>query len=194
MDGAHAKSRPRDSRAQSPVESSSDELAAGSDHEEAERRRTSWNTQKNFTPQRPNPRERHYNGSESPDELAVDAEEYWRSSRKRRRSPSPIDRREDMRSQDARSQHDSDTLSNERRSLADRDHASYDGTSVRSATPVPVAAPPPTLPPKPERLNYKEKFVLRGHLRGLSAVQFSPDSSMIASAGTFWSGALEMRC
>lgn len=52
--------------------------------------------------------------------------------------------------------------------------------SDRSPTPV---APPP--PPKPERLDYREKFVLRGHLRGVSAVRFSPDSSMIASAGMY---------
>lgn len=53
-------------------------------------------------------------------------------------------------------------------------------------TPIPAATPvPPPPPPKPERLNYKEKFLLRGHLRGVSAVQFSPDGSMIASGGMF---------
>lgn len=175
MDGAHAKPRHWDSRAQSPVESSSDELAAGSDHEGAERRRTSWNTVRHFTPQRPHPAGRRYRESESPDELAVDAQEYWRSSRTRRRSPSPINRPS---SHDARSQHESDALS-ERMGTEDHNHADRDDMSNRSDTPVP---PPP--PPKPERLNYKEKFVLRGHLRGVSAVQFSPDCSMIASAGT----------
>lgn len=179
MDGAHAKSRRWDSRAQSPVESSSDELAAGSDHEEAERRRTSWNTQKHFTPQRPHPKERRYRESESPDELAVDAQEYWRSSRTRRRSPSPINRPADLSSHDARSQHESDALSDERMGTVNHGHADRDDMSDRSATPVPPVAP------KPERLNYKEKFVLRGHLRGVSAVQFSPDCSMIASAGTY---------
>lgn len=49
---------------------------------------------------------------------------------------------------------------------------------VRPRTPTP---PPPPPPPKPERLYYKEKLVLRGHQRGVAAVQFSPDGSMIAS-------------
>ncbi|KAI9925132.1 WD domain protein [Aspergillus wentii] len=70
----------------SPIESSSDELAAGSDHE-AERRRASWSIQKVYPPKRPYPRSRSFSGSESPDELAVDADVYWRS-RNRGRSPS----------------------------------------------------------------------------------------------------------
>lgn len=53
--------------------------------------------------------------------------------------------------------------------------------SDRSPTPVPPPPPPPA--PKPDRLNYKEKYLLRGHLRGISAVRFSPDASMIASGG-----------
>ncbi|KAM5460955.1 WD domain protein [Microsporum ferrugineum] len=39
--------------------------------------------------------------------------------------------------------------------------------------------PQPT--PQPERLHYKEKFVLKGHQRGVSAVKFSPDGTMVAS-------------
>lgn len=183
MDHAHPKTRRRDFRAQSPVESSSDELAAGSDHEDAKRRRTSWTKQKNFTPQHPRPKERHYSDSESTDELAVDADEYWRSSRNRRRSPSPINRPSDRSSQGARSQDESDRLSNDRMSNADDDDsATRDDMSDRSATPVPPVAAPP---PKPGCLNYREKFVLRSHLRGVSAVQFSPDCSMIASGGTY---------
>lgn len=174
MEGKHTRSRYRETRAQSPVESSSDELAAGSEHEEAERRRASWNTQKNVTPLRPN-KERRYSESESTDELAVDAEEYWRSSRKRRHSPSP-----DRSSQGGRSQNESDVMSDDRVNVAEHDD-DRDDLSDRSDTPVPGVS----LPPKPEQLHYKQKFELKGHIRGLAAVQFSPDGSMIASAGTF---------
>ena len=134
--------------------------------------------QKNFTPQRPNHQGRRLSDSESPDELAVDADEYWRSSRNRR-SPSPIHRSGDLSSNAERSQ--SNGPSEDRMSPADGDrNAVRDNMSDRSGTPGPAVAAPP---PKPERLNYREKFVLRGHLRGVSAVQFSPDCSMIASAG-----------
>ncbi|KAJ5779149.1 hypothetical protein N7457_006869 [Penicillium paradoxum] len=178
MDRLKPQPRRRDPRAQSPSESSSDELAAGSDHDEAERRRASWTLQKGFTPQRPQKSGRHYSESESPDELAVDAGEYWRSSRtrNRHRSPSPITRAS---SHDEESQRGSDELPEDNSVDSDEDQArEAEDWSNRSATPV---APP--LPPKPEHLNYKEKFVMRGHLRGVSAVQFSPDCSMIASAG-----------
>jgi len=174
MDNAHPRNRRRDPRSQSPIESSSDELAVISEKNETTRRRTSWNVQKNFTPQRPNANDRRYSQSGSPDELAVDAEEYWRSSGNRR-SPSPINRHEHLNGGETRSQDESD---NDRTS--NEDGTALDAMSRRSNTPVPPVA---GLPPKPERLNYREKFVLRGHLRGVSAVQFSPDCSMIASAG-----------
>ncbi|KAJ5101635.1 hypothetical protein NUU61_003857 [Penicillium alfredii] len=171
--------RRRDPRAQSPVESSSDELAAGSDHEEAERRRASWTMHKGFTPQRPYQQERQFTGSESPDELAVDADEYWRGSR-RRRSPSPIKRPDS--SHEGQSHDESEVLAEDGMTNVDETHDNAaDAMSDRSPTPVPPPSPPP--PSKPDHLNYKEKFVLRGHLRGVSAVQFSPDCSMIASAG-----------
>lgn len=174
---------------QSPAESSSDELAAGSDHDEA-RRRTSWSIQKAYPPKRPYPRSRSFSGSESPDELAVDAEEYWRSSRRNRgrRSPSPVqdsdmmserygDDEEDM---DEEAE-DTDQQDEQEVEAGDAEDEGDDGEySDRSPTPVP---PPPPPPPKPDRLNYKEKYLLRGHLRGISAVRFSPDASMIASGG-----------
>lgn len=174
--------RRRDPRAQSPAESSSDELAAGSDHDEAERRRASWTMQKGFTPLRPKKSGRLYSESESPDELAVDADEYWRSSRmrNRRRSASPINRTpiHDDHSQGGSDDHvEGDVTGSDENQAVNPN----DNWSDRSATP--LAAPPP---PKPEHLNYKEKFVMRGHLRGVSAVQFSPDCTMIASAGMFY--------
>lgn len=176
----HLKPQPRrrQPRVQSPSESSSDELAAGSDHDEAERRRASWTLHKGFTPQRPQNTGRHYSESESSDELAVDAGEYWRSSRTRNRlrSPSPINRPS---SHDDGSQAGSDELPANGSITSDENAPrEADNWSDRSATPV-----APSLPPKPEHLNYKEKFVMSGHLRGVSAVQFSPDCSMIASAG-----------
>lgn len=178
MSHSNSQLHRRDSGAQSPAESSSDELAAGSDHDEAERRRASWTLQKGFTPQRPQPAGRHYSDSESPDELAVDAGEYWRSSRNRRRdqSPSSITRTS---SQD-RSQRRSNTTPDDDMSRPGAQDRVADDWPSRSST------PGPSPPPKPDHVNYKEKFVLRGHVRGVSQVQFSPDGAMIASAGMFF--------
>ena len=168
---------------QSPVESSSDELAAGSDHDEAERRRASWSLQKALPPKRPNTRLRSFSGSESPDELAVDADVYWRS-RNRGRSSSPSD----VSAAGPSSEHyqdeeevDADLDDNE--SPGEGDAEPEQAYSDRSPTPVPPPPPPP--PPKPDKINYRQKFLLRGHLRGVSTVRFSPDSSMIASGGGF---------
>lgn len=166
MDSTRPRTRRRESRDQSPAESSSDELAAGS---KTETRRGSWTKQK---------RAKHeFRESESSDELVADADEYWRGSRDRR-SPSPIDRDADS-SSNNRSDGGSDEegMSNGDETLA----SVRDDMTDRSTTPVPSVE----APPKPEKLHYKEKFVLRGHLRGVSAVQFSPDCSMIASGGTY---------
>ncbi|KAJ5169333.1 uncharacterized protein N7500_002116 [Penicillium coprophilum] len=179
MDHVNPKPRRRDPRAQSPAESSSDELAAGSDHEEAERRRASWTIQKAFTPQRPQKTGRLYSESESPDELAVDAGEYWRSSRmrKRHRIPSPITHT-NMR--DDHSQGGSDDLPDNKMPASDVEQPrGADDWSNRSGT----SAPTPAAASNPVNVDYREKFVMHGHLRGVSAVQFSPDCSMIASAG-----------
>ena len=220
---------------QSPVESSSDELAAGSDRDEAERRRASWSLQKVYPPQRPYPRSRSYSGSESPDELAVDADVYWRTSRRGRgrparpaRSPTPTEVSEDYQDGDEEGQDEEqeeepdeeqeteaigrgdepdreepealgrgDDVDDDRdhHRERDRDHrdqtmdGGVDDTPMaddyedRSPTPVP---PPPPVPPKPDKLEYRAKFLLRGHLRGVSAVKFSPDASMIASGGALY--------
>ncbi|RAL01359.1 WD40 repeat domain-containing protein [Aspergillus ibericus CBS 121593] len=198
----------------SPVESSSDELAAGSDHDEAERRRASWSIQKAYPPQRPYRRSRSFSGSESPDELAVDAKEYWSARNRVRRSPSeqpsaePSSERYDEEEEEddeeddepeaeaepdlepetelepepeaEPEQEDGADADVEETEMADGDvevDASY---AERSPTPVPQPPPPP---PKPDKVNYHQKYLLRGHLRGVSAVRFSPDSSMIASGG-----------
>lgn len=182
---AQSRSRRRETRAQSPAESSSDELATGSDRGEAQRRRTSWSQQKNFTPRRATPNKRQYDESESSDELAVDAHDYWHSSRPRRRSPSPINRPTPTeRIHQDRSADESDALSEDRLERHGDNHRSArDDMSDRSPTPAPPAAAVPQPPPKPEHLNYKEKYVLKAHLRGVSTVQFSPDCTMIASGG-----------
>ncbi|KAJ5627396.1 hypothetical protein N7528_004823 [Penicillium herquei] len=175
MEHANTRSRRREDR-QSPTESSTDELAAGSDREEAQNRRASWNAHKDFTPRRSSHQDRPASESESPDELT--AGEYWRRSPRNSRSLSPIDRSADRSRSRSRSQ---SRLSEDRLSTADDENVPIrDDISDRSSTPLPSVAPSP---PKPEHLDYREKFVLQGHIRGVSAVQFSPDCSMIASGG-----------
>ncbi|RHZ52547.1 hypothetical protein CDV55_104038 [Aspergillus turcosus] len=170
-------STPEPSYVYSPIDSSSDELAAVSDHEE-QRRRVSWTAQKVYPPKRPYRRSRSFSGSESPDELAVDADVYWRS-RNRGRSPSHSETsaQEQLseRYQDDEIEVDEEESAGDAASQVDQEY------SDRSPTPVPPPAPPP--PPKPEKLTYQQKFLLKGHLRGVSAVRFSPDSTMIASGG-----------
>lgn len=196
---------------QSPTESSSDELAAGSEHE-AERRRASWSIQKAVPPKRPYRRSRSYSGSESPDELTMDAQDYWRSRGRGRKSPSEVsaepsseqyqDEDEDaeeegeegaeVEEEDVGVEGDAEDVEiedveeipadvEEPEAAAAAEVANEQPYSDRSPTPVPPPPPPP--PPKPDKLNYQQKFLLRGHLRGVSAVKFSPDVSMIASGG-----------
>jgi COMPASS component SWD3 len=168
-------STPETKHVYSPIDSSSDELAALSDHDE-QRRRVSWTAQKVYPPKRPYRRSRSFSGSESPDELAVDADVYWRS-RNRGRSPSHSETSAQERLSER--YQDDELEADEEESAGDVEvDQEY---SDRSPTPVPPPAPPP--PPKPEKLTYQQKFLLRGHLRGVSAVKFSPDSTMIATGG-----------
>lgn len=169
MDDPDPSTTPGNDPIQSPVESSSDELAAGSDREEVERRRATWSA---LTPKRPYRRSRSFSGSESPDELAMDANDYWRS-RDRARSLS-----QEMSVQGEGEEERGSDYDEEYRPLEDDRTEPDDAQSDRSLTPVP---PPP--PPRPEEINYKQKFLLKGHQRGVSAVRFSPDCSMIASGG-----------
>lgn len=50
----------------------------------------------------------------------------------------------------------------------------------RSETPLP---PPP--PPRPTKVDYKIKYVLRGHKAGIAQARISPDGTMIASCCTW---------
>ncbi|KAL2827166.1 WD40-repeat-containing domain protein [Aspergillus cavernicola] len=155
----------------SPAETSSDELAAGSDHDQ-ERRRVSLNA---YPPKRPYPRSRSFSSSESPDELAMDADDYWRSRDRGRDSPWGRDELEE--DEEGENEHmmigggDDDEIEGGR---------GEGGTTYSDRSPTPVPPPPP---PKPETVKYRQKFLLKGHLRGVSTVRYSPDSSMIASGG-----------
>ncbi|KAL2870972.1 WD40 repeat domain-containing protein [Aspergillus lucknowensis] len=162
----------------SPADTSSDELAAGSDHDQ-ERRRVSLTA---YPPKRPYHRSRSFSSSESPDELAMDADDYWRERNRRRRGSSPWTRSVGSeRGADGNEDENMNDLDNETEINGDLDEMETgvrDDYEDRSPTPV-----PPAPPPKPDTVNYQQKFLLRGHLRGVSAVQFSPDAAMIASGG-----------
>lgn len=170
----------------SPIESSSDELAAGSDHDE-ERRRTSWSIQKAYPPKRPYPRSRSFSGSESPDELAVDAEVYWRSRNRGRGRRSPSSHESEMMSEerydDEEEEEEEEDAEGEEQEDGDAEDEGEEEGKYSDRSPTPVPPPPPPPPPKPGKLNYREKYLLLGHLRGVSAVRFSPGASMIASGG-----------
>lgn len=205
-------------------EASSDELGANSD---IERRRESWAKQavsssavSRGMAHRSSPQHQHQHQhqhseckSESPDELAAEANTaYWQQQqqqrtpttttirRRRTRSMSTSSRRSPSRRtrrvgeedngggggegmSDVRSGDDGDGDDDESRAGSMDD----DDRSMRSRTPLSPTPtptpPPPPPPPKPEKLHYKEKFVLRGHQRGVSAAKFSPDGAMIASCG-----------
>lgn len=167
-------------------DTSSDELAAGSGHDDEDRRRTSWSVQKPkaYTPKRSYSHREPLSDSESPDELALDADIYWRRSGSR--DPRRMRSRSRSSSRASRASRRSDRSPARDRDSRDRyadDDDDVGGRVNRSHAVARTATPEP--PPKPEWVNYREKYVLRGHLRGVSAVQFSPDGSMIASGSTY---------
>ncbi|EEP76207.1 WD-repeat protein 5 [Uncinocarpus reesii 1704] len=184
-----AKRRRLDTRGSRSQESSSDELGANSD---VERRRASWLKQVRTTyhsprPFKSTPSKTMHSDSDSPDELAADHHSpYWRRQSAMRRSilstPRDSSRSETHRRDDLDDDDDDDDDDGGESSDIASDDENIEGEDVerpvRVRTPTP---PPPPPPPKPERLNYKERLVLRGHQRGVSMVQFSPDGSMIAS-------------
>jgi COMPASS component SWD3 len=57
-----------------------------------------------------------------------------------------------------------------------RSRSSSAGTPRSSQSPPPVASPH-----KPLKINYKLKYILKGHSKGISQVRFSPDGRWIAS-------------
>ncbi|KAI1944399.1 WD domain protein [Ophidiomyces ophidiicola] len=193
---AHPPKRRRlDERGCHSQDSSSDELGGNSD---VERRRASWLKQVKTTYQSPRPfkatpREKMRSDSESPDELTVDHQAYWRrqsgahsavrsTSQKSSTSGRGFwkDMDDDEDKGDAEGEGDEEEENERRASSEDESDNGKAESPVRVRTPTPPPPPPPP-PPKPEKLNYREKLVLRGHQRGVSAVQFSPDGTMIAS-------------
>ncbi|OJD24388.1 hypothetical protein ACJ73_04252 [Blastomyces percursus] len=167
---SHPSKKRRLDNGYTPItETSSDELADNSQVE----RRQSWDgeipSSSSVEYKRNNSVSRSRSPSGSRDELAGDASSYWR----RRRSGI-------------------NSMASSRESSpqeSDRGDESEDATFEREARERPVKLPssptptplPPSPPPKPERLYYREKYVLKGHQLGVSAVKFSPDGSMIAS-------------
>ncbi|WEW58067.1 WD domain protein [Emydomyces testavorans] len=166
-------------------ESSSDELGANSD---VERRRASWLKQVRTTYQSPRPykatpRQTMHSDSESPDELAADHHHaYWRRHHSTQRRGTRSTSRDSCRSDRSRREDRDDDDDDDEVDESSEDESGDENMQqqpIDRAVRVRTPTPPP--PPKPERLNYREKMVLRGHQRGVSAVQFSPDGSMIAS-------------
>lgn len=208
MDSAtHTPKRRRvDDGTPQSTDPSSDELGGNSD---LERRRASWARYAQPTPYR-SPRKQKIpteplSESDSPDELAQDFEVFWRQSqgprarhpqsrsksrsksKSRSRSTSPISRSDaDQDIEEADAEDNEDLIDGENQ---DDESTERGGT----ATPIPPSPTPPPPPSKPDRLYYKEKFILRGHQRGVSAVQFSPDGSMIASCCKIQSNTLKKK-
>ncbi|KAJ9235433.1 hypothetical protein DTO169E5_6149 [Paecilomyces variotii] len=184
-----SKRRRTDNGYVDPVnDSSSDELAAVSDHE-TDRRRASWSAQKAYKSRRSYQRSPRLSDSGSSDELAVDAGTYWRESKRRRsrsrsgsrsrsrgRSPSHDDRAGGSGPPEEKSEQQSEEYDERQEEPGAEDR------NIQPAVRTPSPLPPPP-PPKPERLNYRVRSILKGHLRGVSAAKFSPDGSMIASGG-----------
>jgi COMPASS component SWD3 len=177
MDGSNHPSKRRrleNGYEYSSIDSSEDELAASSDHD-MEQRRAGWSAQNAYTSRR---RYGRSTDSGSPDELAVDTEAYWgRDTREQ------SIRRDQSR---APSQETEPSLQSKPEDTPQRSYDDDEDATAQSVdrTPSPSSPrPPPPPPPMPDRVNYKQKFVLKGHLRGVSSVQFSPDGSKIASGG-----------
>jgi COMPASS component SWD3 len=165
--------------------SSSDEPAATSD-DAMEHRRASWSAKKTTPPRRQySPQSKSPGGSDTADELAMNGDAFWdRNAREQspaKKAPTPL---AEMNGDDAQSGDKMDAESLTPALIEPNGDADSRAMSVEQPERIPTPEPlPPPPPPKPDHVNYVQKYVLRGHLRGVSAVKFSPDRTMIASGG-----------
>jgi COMPASS component SWD3 len=166
--------------------SSSDEHAATSD-DAMEHRRASWSAKKTTPPRRQyNPQSKSPGGSDTAeDELAMNGDAFWnRNAREQspaKKAPTPL---AEMNGDDAQSGDKMDAEPLTPALIEPNGDADSRAISVEQPERIPTPEPvPPPPPPKPDHVNYVQKHVLKGHLRGVSAVKFSPDRTMIASGG-----------
>lgn len=117
--------------------------------------------------------------SDTPGEFTADADSYLARNapvQSPSRDDMPPSRPEEEGQADEQETHD-DTAP-ERNGVA-----TVDGEADQQQLPTPETPRPP---PKPDRVNYRQRCILGTHVRGVSAVQFSPDGSKVASGGMFW--------
>ncbi|TAQ84979.1 hypothetical protein B7494_g6687 [Chlorociboria aeruginascens] len=139
---------------------------------------------------RPQKRCRVYNGTEvstprysSPDDLGDDDDQLSRPSTLKRQGSLPRQDSTPRRDSLARRRsHSSDE------SLDELNHTYHGRNRTRSSSPADTphsshSSPRVPSPPvhKPLKLNYKPKFILKGHRKGVAQVRFSPDGRWIAS-------------
>ncbi|KAI5305641.1 phospholipase C type enzyme [Ascosphaera pollenicola] len=114
----------------------------------------------------------------SPDPLTEDFDAYW-ESKHRRYSPGRSQSADSPeRRQRRRDCVDDSGGDSPKHFIREDQRQQLGGRHDRDTTPSLTGPPPPN---EPVWSNYREKFVLKGHRQGVSAVQFSPDGTMLAS-------------